>query len=86
MLFQAERTLPSSNLKPLNELETSRLVMAVSPNKMNDLNEMTQVDLLLRDLAAIYEFLFYMEAEPFGTPEKAENRKHGAFKGIVELL
>jgi hypothetical protein len=36
----------------------------------------------VRDLAAINEFLFYMEAEPFITPEKAENYKRVVFKKV----
>jgi hypothetical protein len=40
------------------------------------------IDVLLRNLAAINEFLFYMEAEPFVTPEKAENHKRVVFKKV----
>jgi hypothetical protein len=78
----AERTLPSSNLKPLNELETSRLEKAISPHKISGLKEEALAEVFLRDLAAINEFLFYVEAEPFITPEKAENHKRVAFKKV----
>lgn len=80
--FSAERTLPSSNLKPLNELETSRLEKAISPHQIHGLKDEALADVFLRDLAAINEFLFYVEAEPFVTPEKAENRKRVAFKKV----
>jgi hypothetical protein len=76
----AERTLPVSNLKPLNELETSRLEKAVSPHKIDGLKNEGLADIFLRDLTAINDFLYYVEAEPFITPEKAENHKRVAFK------
>jgi hypothetical protein len=79
----AERTLLSSNLKPLNELETKRLEKAISPHKIHGLKDEVLADVLLRDLAAINEFLFYVEAEPFITPEKAKNHKRVAFKKVV---
>ena len=75
-----ERTLPSSNLKPLNKLESSRLEKAVSPHKIEHPENETPAEVLGRDLVAINEFLHYVEAEPFITPEKAENRKRVAFK------
>ncbi|MDI1355113.1 MAG: hypothetical protein PSX36_09350 [bacterium] len=79
----AERTLPSSNLKPLNELETSRLTKAISPHKIERIENETLAEVLSRDLVAINEFLYYVEAEPFITPEKAENRKRVAFKKVA---
>lgn len=79
----AERTLPSSNLKHLNELETSRLERAISPHKIHGLKDEVLSEVLLKDLAAINEFLFYVEAEPFITPEKAENHKRVAFKKVA---
>jgi hypothetical protein len=63
-------------------LETSRLEKAISPHKIHGLNDEALADAFLRDLAAINEFLFYVEAEPFVTPEKAENRKRVAFKKV----
>lgn len=80
LFFSAERTLPSSNLKSLNELETSRLEKAISPHKIPGLNDEALADVFLRDLAAINEFLFYVEAEPFVSLEKVEIRKRVAFK------
>ena len=82
MHFLAERTLLISNLKPLNELETNRLEKAVSPHKIERPENETQAEVLGRDLVAINEFLYYVEAEPFVTPEKAENRKRVAFKKV----
>jgi hypothetical protein len=73
-----------SNLKPLNALESSRLEKAVSPHKIERLDSETASDILVQDLASINEFLFYVEAEPFITPEKAENLKRVAFKKSSE--
>lgn len=53
---------------------------AVSPHKIHLLNDERLADTILRDLTAINEFLYYVEAEPFVTPDKAENRKRVAFK------
>jgi len=39
-------------------------------------------DVFLRNLAAINEFLFYVEAEPFVTPEKTQNRKRVPLKKV----
>jgi hypothetical protein len=66
-------------------LETSRLEKAVSPHKIPGLNDEALADIFLRDLAAINEFLFYVEAEPFVTPEKAENRKRVPFKKLSPI-
>lgn len=84
--LSAERTLPISNLRPLNELAISRLEKAISPHKIQGLKDERMVDLFLRDLTAINDFLFYVEAEPFVTPEKAENRKRVAFKKVDASL
>jgi len=72
--------LPISNLYHLNELEYSRLQKAVSPHKIPSEANVTISDNLTRDLVAINEFLQYMDAEPYITPEKAENFKRVAFK------
>lgn len=69
-----------SNLKPLNELETSRLKKAVSPHKILRGDNETLTEILSRDVVAINEFLYYFEAQPFVTPEKAQNVKRVAFK------
>lgn len=76
----AERALPISNLQPLNELETSRLEKAVSPHKIHGRKDGEISDTFLRDLIAINDFLYYVEAEPFSTPEKIVNRKRIAFR------
>jgi hypothetical protein len=78
----AERTLLSSNLKPLNELETSRLEKSHFTTQNSGAERRALADVFLRDLAAINEFLFYVESEPFVTPEKAENHKRVAFKKV----
>ena len=80
MHISAERTLPSSSLYPLNGLETSRLEKAISPHKIERHENETSADILSRDLVAINEFLYYVDAEPFINPEKAENYKRVAFK------
>jgi hypothetical protein len=80
LIHFAERTLPSSSLYPLNELETTRLQKAISPHKISSEVNTSISDNLTRDLIAINEFLYYVEAEPFITPEKAENYKRVAFK------
>lgn len=80
--LSAERTLPSSNLKPLNELETSGLEKAISPHKIEQANNGTPAEILSRDLTAINDFLFYVEAEPFVASEKPENFKRVPFKKI----
>lgn len=72
--------LPISNLLPLSELETNRLEKAISPHKITNPENETQTEVLGRDLAAITDFLNYVEAEPYITPEKAENHKRVAFK------
>ncbi len=74
--------LPISNLYPLNELETSRLKKAISPHKISSEANVTISDNLTRDLIAINEFLQYVDAEPYITPEKAENFKRVAFKKV----
>ena len=74
--------LPSSNLKPLNELGTSRFEKVISPHKIHGLQDEVLADVFLRNLAEINEFFFYVEAEPFVTPEKAENHKRVAFKKV----
>ncbi len=56
---------------------------AISPHKISGQNDDALAEVFLRDLAAINEFLFYVEAEPFVTPEKAENHKRVAFKKVV---
>jgi hypothetical protein len=58
------------------------LKRAVSPHKIDGLNNEALADVFLRDLAAINEFLFYVEAEPFVAPEKAENHRRVAFKKV----
>lgn len=78
--FSAERTLPFSNLKPLNGLENKRLQNAISPHKIERANGETVAEILSRDLAAINDFLYYVEAEPFVTPEKGQNSHRVAFK------
>lgn len=78
----AERTLPSSNLKPLNELEASRLEKAISPHRISGLENETLAEIFFRDMVAINEFLHFVEAEPYITPEKAENHKRVPFKKV----
>ena len=78
----AERTLLISNLKPLNELESSRLENIVSPHKIQPPENETMADRLFRDLAAINDLLHYVDAEPFVTPEKAKNTHRVAFKKV----
>jgi len=63
-------------------LGTSRLEKVISPHKIHGLQDEVLADVFLRNLAAINEFLFYIEAEPFVTPEKAENHKRVAFKKV----
>jgi len=63
-------------------LEINRLEKAISPHKIHGLKDEELADVFLRDLAAINEFLFYVEAEPFVSPEKAENHKRVAFKKV----
>ncbi len=82
LYLSAERTLPSSNLTPLNEMKTSRLEKAVSPHKIHRLKDEAFIDIFMRDLTAINEFIFYVEAEPCVTPEKAEKHKRVAFKKV----
>ena len=67
----------------LNELEKSRLENAISPRQIPRLNKEQLADFFLRDLAGINEFYFYVEAEPFLTPEKAENQYRVAFKNLT---
>ena len=81
--FFAERTLQSSNLRPLNELENSRLIKAISPYKIEPKKEEPVIDVLICDLTAINDFLFYVESEPFITPEKAKNIKRVPFKKVM---
>jgi hypothetical protein len=71
--------LPISNL-PLNSLEINRLKNAVSPHKIDRPENETPTEILARDLIAINEFLYYAEAEPFVTPEKAKNTHRVAFR------
>jgi hypothetical protein len=48
---------------------------------------LTLVEILSSDLVAINKFLHFVEAEPFITPEKAENFKRVAFKkGVANLV
>jgi len=75
--------LQSSKLKPLNELENSRLKMVVSRYKIEAQNQESVLDVLLEDISAINDFLFYIESEPFITPEKAKNIKRVPFKKAI---
>ncbi len=84
--FLAGRTLHSSNLLPLNELGTSGLQKAVSPHQLPGQPNQQLTEVLLRDVTAINDFLIGVEAEPFVTPEKAENRKRVAFKKVTAAL
>ena len=79
-ICSAERTLPITNLQPLKTLESSRLEKAISPHKINGDQGGKNPETLRRDLTAINDFLHFVEAEPFITPEKAENIKRVAFK------
>jgi len=63
-------------------LETNRLEKAISPHKIERAINETKAEILTRDLAAINEFLLYVEAEPFVAPEKAKNHKRVAFKKV----
>jgi len=81
-LIMAERTLPSSNLKPLNKLETSRLDKVISIHRISGLENETLADTFGRDLVAINDFLHFVEAEPYITHEKAENHKRVPFKKV----
>lgn len=54
----------------------------ISPQKIHGQQDEVLADVFLRNLAAIREFLFYVEAEPFVTPEKAENIIRVAFKKV----
>jgi hypothetical protein len=72
--------LPITNLRPLKTLESSRLEKAISPHKIKEGEASTSSEILSRDLIAINDFLHFVEAEPFITPEKAENIKRVAFK------
>lgn len=80
LLQWRKRTLLTSNLKPLNELKTNGLKKVVSPHKIERPENETPAEILSRDLVAINEFLYYMEVEPFVSPEKAEKHKRVAFK------
>ena len=79
-VYQAERTLQSSNLRSLNELEINKLALAVSPHKIKFEKEEPTAQVLMRDLTAINDFLFYLESESFISPEKVNNFKRMAFK------
>jgi hypothetical protein len=81
--LSAERTLPITNLHSLKTLESNRLEKAISPHKINEGESSTGSEILSRDLTAINDFLHFVEAEPFITPEKAENIKRVAFKKTV---
>lgn len=61
-------------------MKTNRLEKVISPYKITNPENETQTEVLGRDLAAITDFLNYVEAEPYTNPEKAENRKRVAFK------
>lgn len=80
--LSAERTLPISNLKSLNSLETKRLVKIISPHQIITAKDETANKTLNRDLIAIKEFLNFVEAEPFITSEKAKIIKRVAFKKL----
>jgi len=67
-------------------LETSRFKKAISPHKIQGLNGEVLADVFLRDLIAINEFLYYLEAEPFITSEKAESVKRFSFKSTSKIL
>ena len=56
---------------------------AISPHKIPRLNKEQLAEVFLRDLAEINEFYFYVEAEPFLTPEKDENQYRVAFKNLT---
>jgi len=49
-------------------------------HKIHSPKDETQADVFLRNLTAVNEFLFYVEAESFVTSKKMENRKGVAFK------
>jgi hypothetical protein len=61
-------------------LETTSLLKIVSLHKLLSRNDEPFRDVLLQDVTAINDFLFYTESEPFISPEKAENRKYVSFK------
>lgn len=77
-----KRPLPISNRYCLNSLENRRLKDAISPYKIETDFKGKNTKLLARDLAAINEFLHFVDAEPFVTTEKAENHKRVAFKKV----
>lgn len=56
--------------------------MIISTLKIEWAINKTKTEILNRNLAAINEFLFHVEAEPFTTHKKAENLKRVAFKKI----
>jgi len=74
-IFPAKRTLLSSNLKPLNVLGINRLKSVVSPHKIQGGKDISATEFLRNDLAAINDFLHFVEAEPYLTIEKAPTRK-----------
>jgi hypothetical protein len=53
------------------------LEKAVSPHKIERADKEPPAEVLGHDLLAINEFLFYVEAEPFITPEKVESQTCG---------
>jgi len=64
----------------LKELESNRLTFIRSPHAISAGGDQKISDRFFRDLTAITDFLFYIESEPFITPEKAKNHKRVAFK------
>lgn len=56
---------------------------AASPHKLPEQPDQRFTEVLLRDITAINDFLIGVEAEPFITPEKAENRKRVAFRKVA---
>ena len=82
-IHSAERTLQSSNLKPLQELDINGIGLATSPHQIEGREAGTIKGNLLMDIAAINEFLFCLESEPFISPEKAVKRKRVPFKKAV---
>ncbi|MCC6371506.1 MAG: hypothetical protein IT236_10925 [Bacteroidia bacterium] len=57
--------------------------MVVSRHKIEAQKQESVLDVLLHDLTAINDFLFFIESEPFITPEKAKNIKRVPFKKVM---
>lgn len=61
------------------------LIQNVIQHKIDRADNEAPEDILARDLIAINEFLHYVDAEPFITPEKAINTHRVAFKKVKRV-